>query len=206
VVIGVAGKDHQIAARDFVLAAHELANRSDCIDDGRARRVCREGRPATIKLVRSSSSAFGSKAAIIHCPSYSDGLSPDSCGAAVEKVERQRRLQTSPKSRLQNLGFMSKSAAGWSPLSHCRCAILDDDRLPTGGLGDCELGDWVAKLGGFWGRRPPESFSLPLVPLSRSGSWELDASIAPPRATPMLGKRLPRGGAHPTSLASHLGE
>jgi hypothetical protein len=174
VVIGAAGKDHQIAARDFVLAAHELANRSDCIDDGRARRVCREERPATIKLVRSSSSAFGSKAAIIHCPSYSDGLSPDSCGAAVEEVERQRRLQTSPKSRLQNLGFMSKSAAGFQPPLHrlhgprYRIAVARYSMMtgsPRVGLGIASLGIGLQNSVVFGDEGRPRVL---VCPLSRS--------------------------------------
>src|SRR6266699_325749 len=34
VVIGSAGKDHQVATRDLVLAAHQLTDWSDCINDG----------------------------------------------------------------------------------------------------------------------------------------------------------------------------
>jgi hypothetical protein len=42
VVIGSAGKDHQVATRDLVLAAHHLTDWSDCIDDGCPRRVGHE--------------------------------------------------------------------------------------------------------------------------------------------------------------------
>jgi hypothetical protein len=42
VVIGGTGKDHEVATWGLVLAAHHLANRSDCIDDGGARRVGHE--------------------------------------------------------------------------------------------------------------------------------------------------------------------
>src|ERR1700688_2400659 len=40
--IGCAGKDHEVATRDLVLAAHQLADRSDRIDDGCARGVGHE--------------------------------------------------------------------------------------------------------------------------------------------------------------------
>jgi hypothetical protein len=39
VVIGSTGKDHQVATRDLLLAAHHLTDWSDCIDDGCPRRV-----------------------------------------------------------------------------------------------------------------------------------------------------------------------
>jgi hypothetical protein len=42
VVIGSAGKDHQVATRDLLLAAHHLTDWSDCIDDGCPRRVGHE--------------------------------------------------------------------------------------------------------------------------------------------------------------------
>ena len=41
--IGGAGKDHEVATRDIVLAAHQLADWSDRIDDGCARGVGHEG-------------------------------------------------------------------------------------------------------------------------------------------------------------------
>jgi hypothetical protein len=42
VVIGGARNDHQVATWDLVLAAHQLADRSDCINDGCTRRVGHE--------------------------------------------------------------------------------------------------------------------------------------------------------------------
>jgi hypothetical protein len=42
VVIGSAGKDHQVATRDLVLATHQLSDWSDCINDGCPRRVGHE--------------------------------------------------------------------------------------------------------------------------------------------------------------------
>jgi hypothetical protein len=42
VVIGGTGKDRQVATRGLVLAAHQLADRSDCIHDGCAGRVGHE--------------------------------------------------------------------------------------------------------------------------------------------------------------------
>ena len=42
VAIAGTGEDHQIARGGLVLAAHQLADRSDCIDDGCARRVGHE--------------------------------------------------------------------------------------------------------------------------------------------------------------------
>src|SRR5271163_2998798 len=40
--IGGTGKDHEVATRDIVLAAHQLADWSDCINDGCARGVGHE--------------------------------------------------------------------------------------------------------------------------------------------------------------------
>jgi hypothetical protein len=42
VIVSSAGKDRQVATRDLVLAAHQLADWSDCINDGCARRVGHE--------------------------------------------------------------------------------------------------------------------------------------------------------------------
>ena len=42
VAIGSAGEDNQVATRDLVLAAHQLTDWSDCINDGCPRRVGHE--------------------------------------------------------------------------------------------------------------------------------------------------------------------
>src|ERR1700730_2009658 len=42
VVIDLAGKNHQVATRDLLLAAHHLTDWSDCINDGCPRRIGHE--------------------------------------------------------------------------------------------------------------------------------------------------------------------
>jgi hypothetical protein len=42
VLISGPGDDHQVSALHFIFAAHDLADWSDRIDDGRAGRVCHE--------------------------------------------------------------------------------------------------------------------------------------------------------------------
>jgi hypothetical protein len=42
VTIGRAGNDYEVAPWYFFFGSHQLADRSDCIDDGRTRRVCHE--------------------------------------------------------------------------------------------------------------------------------------------------------------------